>query len=64
MIQEYDVVITIKDVNDKVLKGMKGVVLIVHNVNPPKYEVEFVNEDGFTIDLLTLTEDDIAKWTA
>jgi len=64
VIQEYDVVITIKDVNDKVLKGMKGAVLIVHNVNPPKYEVEFVNEDGFTIDLLTLTEDDIAKWTA
>lgn len=65
MIREYDVVITIKNINDKVLKGMRGAVLIVYDDKPPKYEIEFLDEEGYTIDVLTLSENDIIKmdWT-
>lgn len=59
MIQEYDVVIVTKDINDKVLKGMRGAVLIVYDIKPPQYEIEFLDEDGYTIDVLTLPENDI-----
>jgi hypothetical protein len=61
MIREYDVVITTKDINGKVLKGMQGAVLIVYDAKPPQYEIEFLDEDGYTIDVLTLSENDIIK---
>ncbi|WP_196607460.1 DUF4926 domain-containing protein [Pectinatus frisingensis] len=61
MIREYDVVITTKDINSKVLKGMRGAVLIVYNAKPPQYEIEFLDKDGYTIDVLTLSENDIIK---
>lgn len=61
MIREYDVVITTKDINGKVLKGMRGAVLIVYDAKPPQYEIEFLDEDGYTIDVLTLSENDIIK---
>jgi len=61
MIREYDVVITTKDINGKVLKGMRGAVLIVYDAKPLQYEIEFLDEDGYTIDVLTLSENDIIK---
>ena len=61
MIREYDIVITTKDINDKVVKGMSGTVLMVYDVKPPQYEIEFLDEDGYTIDVLTLSENNIIK---
>lgn len=61
MHKEYDVVRAIKDINDKVTKGSKGAVLIIHTSIPPQYEVEFVDEEGNTLDVLTVHERDIEK---
>lgn len=59
MYKEYDVVKAIRDINDKVPKGSKGVVLIIYTATPPQYEVEFVDEEGYTLDVLTVHERDI-----
>jgi hypothetical protein len=61
MIQEYDVIKSLNDLSDKVLKGCKGTVLVVYPDFPPAYEVEFVNESLETIDVLTVKADDIIK---
>ena len=61
MHKEYDVVRAIRDINDKVRKGLKGAVLIIHPSTPPQYEVEFVDEEGNTLDVLTVHERDIEK---
>ena len=61
MLKEYDVVTARRDLNEKVAKGARGTVLIVYEANPPKYEVEFLDEDGYTIDLLTLSDNEVTK---
>jgi hypothetical protein len=63
MIQEYDIVKSLSDLNDRVLKDCKGTVLIVYPDFPPAYEVEFVNEVLETLDVLTVKADDIIKIT-
>ncbi len=57
MFHDIDIVKVNKDINDKIKSGMIGVVVYVH----PKdsYEVEFVDSEGYTIDLLTLNEKDL-----
>lgn len=62
MFQEYQKVRLKKDIpGENLSAGAKGVVLIVYEVpNPPQaYEVEFLDQDGSTLALLTLTDDDI-----
>ncbi|EYE87120.1 hypothetical protein Q428_15215 [Fervidicella metallireducens AeB] len=61
MYEEYDVVRAIRDINDKVPKGSKGAVLIIHTSTPPQYEVEFIDEEGNTLDVLAVHERDIEK---
>jgi hypothetical protein len=61
MIKEYDIVKSLIDLNQKVLKDCKGTVLIVHPDFPPAYEVEFVDNAFETIDVLTVKADDIIK---
>ncbi len=43
--------------------GIKGTVLIVYNEPglPRAYEVEFLDENGETLAVITLQEDDIEK---
>ena len=36
-----------------------GVVMLVYDVPDPGYEVEFFNEEGETLDVITLQEDEI-----
>jgi hypothetical protein len=62
MFQEYQKVKLRKDIPGVNLStGAKGVVLIVHEVPdlPRAYEVEFLDQDGGTLALLTLTDEDI-----
>jgi hypothetical protein len=62
MFQEYQTVRLKKDLPGENLSiGAKGVVLIVYEVPdlPRAYEVEFLDKDGYTLALLTLTDDDI-----
>lgn len=56
MLKEYDVIESKRDLSQSVKLWTKGVImLIVHKV-PNKYEVEFVNNDGDTLELLTVDE--------
>jgi len=61
MIQEYDIVKSLRDLNDKVLKGCKGTVLIVYPDLPQAYEIEFVDDALKTLDVLTVEATDIVK---
>ncbi len=59
---EYDVVVLKKDIPSKKLrKGMKGTVVMIYREPdlPIGVEVEFVDEEGETIEVVTLGEDDI-----
>ncbi|MDF2513940.1 MAG: hypothetical protein K0S04_3806 [Herbinix sp.] len=59
MFKEYDVVFAVRDLTKIVLKGLKGVILMVYDSTSPYYEVEFIDEDGNTIEILTVSERDI-----
>jgi len=61
MINEYDVVKAAKDLNDVVLKGCIGTVVIVYTRPSLGYEVEFFNGEDETIGVLTVTPDEITK---
>jgi hypothetical protein len=45
-----------------VTRSDRGVIMMVHDVERPGYEVEFFDLDDNTIDLLTLREDEIEPW--
>lgn len=60
-LKEYDTVISLNKLSDKVSSGLKGVILIVHESEPPAYEVEFLSNDGDTIDVLTVEQQNIKK---
>jgi hypothetical protein len=64
MIKEYDIVYAVRDISKDVLKDCKGTVLIVHQRSPSAYEVEFVNENLQTIDVLTVNDEDITLLTS
>lgn len=59
MLKEYDVVVASKDLSQLVRKGTKGAVLLVVHKTPNKYEVEFIDEQGESLELLTVDENDL-----
>lgn len=59
MFKEYDVVFAVRDLSTIVLKGIRGVILMIYNSTPPQYEVEFIDEDGNSIEIITISEKDI-----
>ncbi|WCG84975.1 DUF4926 domain-containing protein [Pectobacterium sp. A5351] len=59
MIKEYDVVLAKKGLSDTVLKGCKGAVVMIYKEPVLGYEVEFVDNEGNTLDVLTVYPDDI-----
>ncbi|QIQ22035.1 DUF4926 domain-containing protein [Zophobihabitans entericus] len=61
MIQENDVVIAKKDLSKIVLKGSKGAVVMVYKEPRLGYEVEFVNNHGETLDVITVYPEDIEE---
>ncbi len=50
------------DVPRPVSTNDRGVVVDVNDVKGPGYEVEFFSADNYTVDLLTLTEDEIEPY--
>ncbi|QJB56885.1 DUF4926 domain-containing protein [Pseudodesulfovibrio sp. zrk46] len=57
-----DVVVVIKDINSEhVNKGMLGVVVFIFDKPRSAYEIEFCNEEGKTIETITLEPDEIEK---
>jgi hypothetical protein len=62
MFQEYDVIRLKKPISSQnVSVGDKGTILMIFDEpNLPKaYEVEFLDEEGHTIALVTVTDDEI-----
>ncbi|MDF7670699.1 DUF4926 domain-containing protein [Orbaceae bacterium ESL0721] len=59
MINENDVIIAKRDLSDLVLKGSRGVVLMIYQEPRLGYEVEFVNEDDETLAVMTVYPEDI-----
>jgi len=59
MIKEYDVVKAKKDLSGNVPKGSRGAVVMIYQEPTLGYEVEFVDNEGDTLDVLTVYPDDI-----
>ncbi len=59
MIKEYDVVRAKKKLSDTVTQGCIGAVLLVYQEPTLGYEVEFIDSEGDTLDVLTVYPDDI-----
>ena len=61
MFKEYEVIKSTHNISGKVPKDCVGTVLIVHQSQPIAYEVEFVDEKGNTLEILTVFERDIKE---
>lgn len=59
MYEELQVVKATKNLSDKVKMGCIGTILYVYFEEKREYEVEFVNADYETLDILTVGETDI-----
>jgi len=59
MFKEYDIVFSVKKLNDNVPENTMGTILYIYNSTPVEYEVEFVDSLGDTLDILTVSELDI-----
>ena len=64
MFNEYDVVRLVSELRSKGLKGgTRGAIVMVYPGDPPEYEVEFVDEEGNTLAVETIKEEQIEKAT-
>ncbi|WP_392553092.1 DUF4926 domain-containing protein [Orbus wheelerorum] len=61
MIQENDVVVAKRDLSNLVPKGCKGAVVMVYQKPRLGYEIEFIDDCGETLDVMTTLPDDIEK---
>lgn len=61
MYELYEVVVAQKQLSEKVPKGTSGTVLLSYTSPYVAYEVEFVDLEGQSLDVLTVKEDDITK---
>jgi hypothetical protein len=59
MYNEYDCVIAKRKLSEKVLPGCVGYIVFVYQKPSEAYEVEFFDNNGETIDLLTVLPNDI-----
>lgn len=60
MLNEYAVVVATKDLSKDVKRGCVGTIVMVYDNPSLAYEVEFFNDNGDTIELLTVEPDDIS----
>jgi len=61
MIKENDVIIAKRDLSEDVSKGCKGAVVMVYQDPTLAYEIEFVNDTGDTLDVITVYPGDIER---
>lgn len=57
--KELDIVRAKKDLSKSVLRGCMGTIVFVYEKPRSAYEVEFFNQNGDTIELLTVEREDI-----
>ncbi len=60
MFNEYDVIKAKRTLSEQVYKGCKGVILMIFE-EPTAYEVEFVDDNGNSLEIITVNEYDIEK---
>ncbi len=60
MYSDHDVVKAKVQLSERVKKGTVGTIVMVYD--PIHYEVEFINELGETVDLLTVTNEKIEPY--
>ena len=60
MYKELQVVKAVKDLSDIVSEDCLGTIVYVHAGYPQAYEVEFVDKDNATIDVVNVFDMDIA----
>ena len=58
MLSEYDVVLAKRNLSQLVHLGCKGAILICHGNDT--YEVEFVDDDGDSLEVLTVSGVDLS----
>jgi hypothetical protein len=62
MLEEYDLVRLVSDLESKGLKaGTRGAIVMVYPSDPPEYEVEFVDEGGNALVVETVKMEQIEK---
>ncbi|MDR7345462.1 hypothetical protein J2X14_003909 [Pantoea alhagi] len=59
MLNEYDVVKAKRELSDKVLQGTRGAIVLVYEDPVLGYEVEFVDNKGDSLSVLTVCPNDI-----
>lgn len=59
MIEEYDIVKATKMLSDSIAMGCRGAVVMVHTKPTLAYEVEFVDDNVETLDVLNVYQGDI-----
>jgi hypothetical protein len=59
MYKDYDIVKSSRRLSESVPRGTRGTVLLVYQEPRTAYEVEFVNENGVTLDVITVDEKDL-----
>ena len=59
MFKEYDVIKARRNLTETVTQGCRGTILMIFESPSIAYEVEFVNEKGQTLELLTVKQTDI-----
>ncbi len=59
MLEEYQVVKATRDITSNVKEGCIGTIVYIHQYPSESYEVEFVDENNDTIDLLSVNAKDI-----
>ena len=61
MLEEHTMVQAARNLSEKILKGCKGAVVFVYDDPRLAYEVEFVDGEEHTIELLTVMPSDIER---
>ena len=61
MYELHESVVAVRDLSEKVPKGTGGAVVFIYTEPSLAYEVEFVDDEGYTLALLTLKGEDISK---
>ena len=59
MLKKYDFVLAKRDLSQSVKRGTRGAIMLILHKEPNKYEVEFVDDKGYTLELLTVDEVDL-----
>lgn len=59
MFKEYDVVVAKCALSETVKSKARGTILLILHTNPNVYEIEFMDQNGNTLDILTVNEVDL-----